>query len=330
MTDKIPELTEEQLQQYLNTINKIRKSKKYKNFEKIREIEKNEYKASIAENRPIKFSKQHDRERKKLIKSIFADFEKFAKNIPGATKSRPQSKQNLFQKIFKRKNKDYYIPGHIEMAFWKELEQPGTFKEEYSMRTNNTTSSHSPISKEKIAEIRGTQKANHNEQTKTPNPYKNMSSEKFNFAIRAAYDNLACLQKNGWDSEKDKNLILADIQAVLSEAQKRYPDIPKIQTGEFFKDSSIANMESQLFPILKEASKTDPVAMQDVKNYTAWRNNENSNIGILTEEPFQNKARYCAGGKYECFRSPLKTANNIMTESDIAIEKAKTAKLTMR
>jgi len=192
------------------------------------------------------------------------------------------------------------------MAFWKELEQPGTFKEEYNMRINNTTSSHTPISKEKIAEMRGTQKTNNQEQPKTPNPYKNVSSERFTIAIRAAYDNLACLQKNGWDSEKDKNLILSDIQAVLNEAQNRYPNMPQAPSGEFFKDSSIANVESQLFPILKEASKSDPVAMQDVKNYTAWRNNENSNIGILTEEPFQNKARYCAEGKYECFRSPLK------------------------
>ena len=331
MSEEFLPLTDEQLAQYESVINKIRASKKYKKFEKIRNAQKNEYKVAIAENKPVNFSKKQEKERKKLIQSIFADFEKSAKDIPGATKNKPQSKQNIFQKIFKRNSTDYYVPYHVEMAFWKELEQPGTFRSEHDSRVNNVPlTSHRPISKEKIAEIRGTRKTNNHKQDKTQNPYKYMNSEKFAFAVRAAYDNLACLQKNGWNSENDKNLVLADVQSVLNEAQSRYPNISKTLSGEFFKDKDIANLENQLFPILKEVSKTDAVAMQDVKNYENWRHNQNSVNGIIAEEPFQNKARYCAGGEYGNFKSPIQVANSKMTRNDMAIEKAKVAKLMLK
>ena len=48
-------------------------------------------KAAAAENRYIKIPAKLEKKEKKLIQSIFADFEKVAQGIPGATKNKPQS-----------------------------------------------------------------------------------------------------------------------------------------------------------------------------------------------------------------------------------------------
>ena len=137
MSEELLSLTDEQLAQYEAVINKIRESKKYKEFLEVRAERHKEVKAAVAENRYIKIPAKLEKKEKKLIRSMFADFEKVARDIPGATKNRPQSKKNFFQKIFKRKDKDYYVPYHVASAFWKELEQPGTFKEEYNIGVNH-------------------------------------------------------------------------------------------------------------------------------------------------------------------------------------------------
>ena len=137
MSEELLPLTDEQLAQYEAVINKIRESKKYKEYLQTQVERRKEVKAAIAEGRLIKIPAKLEKKEKKLIRSMFADFEKVARDIPGATKNRPQSKKNFFQKIFKRKDKDYYVPYHVESAFWKELEQPGTFKEEYNIGVNH-------------------------------------------------------------------------------------------------------------------------------------------------------------------------------------------------
>ena len=102
MSEELLPLRDEHLAQYESIINKIRESDKYKKLQKIRESEINEYNAAIAETDSF-FSKKLYKEEKKLIRSIFADFEKNVQEIPGATIKKKQNKKNFFQRIFSKK-----------------------------------------------------------------------------------------------------------------------------------------------------------------------------------------------------------------------------------
>jgi len=140
MSEELLPLTDEQLAQYEAVINKIRESKKYKEYLQTQVERRKEVKAAIAEGRLIKIPEKLAKKEKKLIQSIYADFEKEAPNIPGATVKKEPSKKNFFQRMFSKKEKDFYVPGRIGSAFWKELEKPGTFKDEYNMGVNNYNS----------------------------------------------------------------------------------------------------------------------------------------------------------------------------------------------
>lgn len=165
MSEELLPLRDEHLAQYESIINKIRESDKYKKLQKIRESEINEYNAAIAETDSF-FSKKLYKEEKKLIRSIFADFEKNVQEIPGATIKKKQNKKNFFQRIFSKKETDFYIPGHVETAFWKELEKPGTFREEYDMGINAYNGKQSTDKSQEEAKIETTYSEKTQENTK--------------------------------------------------------------------------------------------------------------------------------------------------------------------
>ena len=98
MSEELLPLTDEQLAQYEAVINKIRESKKYKEYLQTQVERRKEVKAAIAEGRLIKIPEKLAKKEKKLIQSIYADFEKEAPNIPGSTVKKEPSKKNFFQR----------------------------------------------------------------------------------------------------------------------------------------------------------------------------------------------------------------------------------------
>lgn len=76
MSEELLPLTDEQLAQYEAVINKIRESKKYKEYLQTQVERRKEVKAAIAEGRLIKIPEKLAKKEKKLIQSIYADFEK--------------------------------------------------------------------------------------------------------------------------------------------------------------------------------------------------------------------------------------------------------------
>ena len=272
MSEELLPLTDEQLAQYEAVINKIRESKKYKELEKIMENERREYKAAMAENRSISFSKKQDKKRKNLIQSIYADFEKEAPNIPGATVKRKPSKKNFFQKMFSKKEKDFYVPGRIVSAFWKELEKPGTFKDEYNMGVNNYNSQqNSSKSKEETkVETKVETKQSENTQHTTSNNTHSYEQKPSN--------------TQSSESTKENN------KMNLEELQKKYDDHIFNNTGTA---EELWNMANQLEQNDKSGEHTRYVPYQIVERDPTFKPEtmfgiiaNNANVGYASE--FEN------------------------------------------
>jgi len=206
--------------------------------------------------------------------------------------------------------------------------------------------------KKTIAELRGTAKPNLDVMKATnqrvaeklnmnaANKYASLDDGQFAVALGAAYDNFARLEHLN-PSDSIKSELLAEINLVLKEAQKRFPNAtPEPNKGSYYKDENIANMEQQLMPYMREASKTDVLLKEDVKRYESWRNGQDATVmtGALTvkEMPFENFARYGNPNtdhidfKLEHFRNPYESGTNAMSQSELAKRKALVDKLHIR
>lgn len=168
--------------------------------------------------------------------------------------------------------------------------------------------------------------------------YAKLDDHQFALALGAAYDNFARLEHlNTPDNVKAE--VLGEIGLVLAEAKKRFPNAtPEPTKGSYYKDPNVANMEQQLIPYMREAAKSNPLLRDDVHRYESWRNGADATImtGTLTvkEMPFENFARYASPddktaftAEINHFRNPYESGNKILSQKDIAIEKAKLAKL---
>ena len=132
MSEELLPLTNEQLAKYETVIDKIRSSKEWREFRQIMEHYTKEYHAASAEGRVVKISSKLREREEELRQSVYAYFEKEALNIPGAIEKRETGKKNFFQKVFGKKEKDFFVRFFVEKAFWKELEKKGSFKECYN------------------------------------------------------------------------------------------------------------------------------------------------------------------------------------------------------
>ena len=129
------------------------------------------------------------------------------------------------------------------------------------------------------------------------NKYASLDDGQFAVALGAAYDNFARLEHFNTPDDV-KNEVLGEINLVLEEAKKRFPNAtPEPNKGSYYKDQDVANTEQQLMPYMREAAKGNMLLKEDVKRYESWRNGQDATITDtpalhLTEKPFENFARY--------------------------------------
>lgn len=189
--------------------------------------------------------------------------------------------------------------------------------------------------KKTISDLRGTSKNSSTPQPKTPSieeQYAKLEPKQFAVALGQAYENIAKLQRNGWESDMDKQKVLQDIAPALNEAKRRFPDLMPADKGSFYKDNQLANTEALAFAAL---GKVQNHFKDDFVRYSAWRHGKNFETSLgdktLSEEPFHNSARYGSGSnKYEYFKNPLKTGKNVMSNKELEIARQQVAKLKMR
>ncbi len=193
--------------------------------------------------------------------------------------------------------------------------------------------------KQSIAELRGTTTPQGHTQSPTINPYTNLDQSQLNVALGTAYENIVRIQHNGTRSDQDKTEILNDFQQLISAADKYYPRTQTTSIGSYFTDKEVAATESQLFSLLKEASKTDSLIAQDVNKYEMWRDNKNFEIKSptmnLTEYPYHNSARYSHQDSsnfhtIHTLKSPLKAGQNTMSAQALKQAKLQISKISVR
>lgn len=203
--------------------------------------------------------------------------------------------------------------------------------------------------KKTIEELRGTKKPTPVLSSKVQaDKYASLDETQFRVALGSAYDNFARLEHFNVADDVKKE-VLQEINLVLEEAKKRYPDaVPENTQGSYFKDKDVANMEQQLMPYMRQAAKTDNIFAQEVNRYEAWRNGNEAIITqgpmiTVTEMPFENTARWGIRDKtfevskqrygneaIDCFNNPYRKAKNTLSQEALAIEKAKVEKLNIR
>ncbi len=204
-----------------------------------------------------------------------------------------------------------------------------------------------------IAELRGTAKPKQsfikatNQRiaeklnTNVSNKYSTLDDGQFAVALGAAYDNFARLEH--FDTpDAIKNEVLSEINLVLQEAKKRFPNaIAETTKGSYYQDQDVANMEQSLIPYMREAAKENAVLRDDINRYNAWRNGQDATVinGALTikEMPFENFARYGHQGKqtiaenaHDLFKQPYESGQRTMSQSDLAQQKALINNLNIR
>ena len=202
--------------------------------------------------------------------------------------------------------------------------------------------------KKTIEELRGTKKPTPVLASKVQiDKYASLDDSQFRVALGSAYDNFARLE-HFKVADDVKNEVLQEINLVLEEAKKRYPDaVPENTQGSYFKDKDVANMEQQFMPYMRQVAKTDNVFAQEVNRYEAWRNGNEAIIQgpmmTIKEMPFENVARWGNRDKtfevskqrygneaIDCFNNPYRKAKNTLSQEALAAEKAKVAKLNIR
>lgn len=203
--------------------------------------------------------------------------------------------------------------------------------------------------KKTIEELRGTQKPTPVLPNQIqPSKYAGLDETQFRVALGSAYDNFARLEHFNVADDVKKE-VLQEINLVLEEAKKRYPDaVPENTQGSYFKDKDVANMEQQLMPYMREAAKSDNVFAQDVNRFESWRNGKDATIMsgpslTVNEMPFENVARWGIRDKtvevskqrygneaLDFFNNPYRKAKNTLSQEELAAEMAKVAKLNIR
>ena len=182
---------------------------------------------------------------------------------------------------------------------------------------------------------------------KNKNPYDNLKDEQFPAALHAAYYNIVRMEHFGKtmpDAEKDK--AISEINLLMESAQKRYPDTKAANAGTYFTDPKLQNIEAQLFAYMKENSIQTPddnIIKEDIQRYEVWRHGKKFSRplgnGTYEEEPFHNRALFISRqpdtdkpiytAKDHLF-NPLQKGKNIMSNEELAAEKAKVERLKIR
>lgn len=202
--------------------------------------------------------------------------------------------------------------------------------------------------KKTIEELRGIKNRKQSSKVQSPaNKYAQLDETQFRVSLGAAYDNFARLEHFNV-ADDVKNEVLQEINLVLEEAKKRYPDAKQENTqGTYFKDKDVAGMEQQLMPYMREVAKSDFAFAQEVNRFEAWRNGNDAAItaGALTvkEMPFENAARWGNVDKIfniskategdqalNYFFNPYESGKKVMSQKDLAIAKAQAEKLVIR
>ena len=108
---------------------------------------------------------------------------------------------------------------------------------------------------------------------KPRSPYANMNDETFAVVLGTCLENVVRCENMGFKSQV-KREALEEFDAVIKEAQKRFPDIKPAQVGEYFKDKDYAQAEAKLFAYAKEACKNDSTLGMEIKKHESWRDNK--------------------------------------------------------
>lgn len=128
---------------------------------------------------------------------------------------------------------------------------------------------------------------------KSRSPYANMNNENFAVVLGTCLENVVRCENMGFESQV-KREALEEFDAVIKEAQKRFPDVKPAQVGEYFKDKDYAQAEARLFAYAKEAYKNDPALGLEIKKHESWRDNKDFELGMLKERPFHNTSVYAS------------------------------------
>ncbi len=198
-----------------------------------------------------------------------------------------------------------------------------------------------------IKELRGLETSKGGPSKKETNPYDRLEPNQFDVAMHTAYANIVRMEHFGQsmsDAEKDK--ALAEINRLMESAQKRFPDSKSEIKGNYFTNPKLQDAEAQLLAYMKSSeAKYGKSANDDMMKYDAWRQGKDFEMPMgnktLSEKPYNNIELYVASSTknqgYRDFynakdhlRNPLEAGQRVMSAKDIAMEKAKLEKLTIR
>lgn len=170
---------------------------------------------------------------------------------------------------------------------------------------------------------------------KPRSPYANMNDETFAVVLGTCLENVVRCENMGFKSQV-KREALEEFDAVIKEAQKRFPDIKPAQVGEYFKDKDYAQAEAKLFAYAKEACKNDSTLGMEIKKHESWRDNKDFELGMLKERPFHNTSAYASrnypqGEKEgDTFAAYCKSTKHMGRKIDVAAERRLIAGLNVR
>ena len=198
-------------------------------------------------------------------------------------------------------------------------------------------------------ELQGIEAPKTQQPKKEINPYDKLEDKQFSVAMHTAYYNLVRMENFGPlmpDSEKDK--AIAEINRLMESANKRYPDTDTSDKGAYFKDTKLQNVEAQLFAYMKKDCEKNPdnnLVKEEMQKYNSWRQGKNYTIEgpimSTSDEPFNNIELYggitakdigSLHGEFTAndhLYNPLEKGRNVMSKEQVAIERAKIAKLNV-